>query len=141
MKIRKLELNDIEPSYKLLNELYNNEIVYDIFKDKYNKSLQVDNFYGIVAKENGIILGILISRVVSRLVKQKDILFIDDLIVNKDYRSNGIGNLLLQKAIDYAKEKNCEMVELKSYINNEKSHKLYEKMGFKKQHYAFKKIL
>lgn len=141
MKIRKLELNDIEPSYKLLNELYNNEIVYDIFEDKYNKSLQVDSFYGIVAEENGIILGILISRVVNRLVKQKDILFIDDLIVNKDYRSNGIGNLLLQKAIDYAKEKNCETVELKSYINNEKSHKLYEKMGFKKQHYAFKKIL
>lgn len=34
MKIRKLELNDIEKSYKLLNELYYNEIEYDIFEDR-----------------------------------------------------------------------------------------------------------
>lgn len=141
MKIRKLELNDIEQSYKLLNELYDNEIVYDIFANKYNNSLNDDNFYGIVAEENGIILGVLISRIVNRLVKSKMLLFIDDLIVNKNYRNNGIGNLLLQNAINYAKEQNCETVELKSYINNEKSHKLYEKFGFKKQHYAFKKVL
>lgn len=69
------------------------------------------------------------------------LLFIDDLIVNKNYRNKGIGNLLLQNVINYAKEQNCETVELKSNINNEKSHKLYEKLGFKKQHYAFKKVL
>lgn len=141
MKIRKLESNDIEQSYKLLNELYDNEIEYDIFENKYNDSLKDNNFYGIVAEENGIILGVLVSRVVNRLVKSKDILFIDDLIVDKGCRSKGIGNLLLQSAIIFAKKQNCGTIELKSYINNEKSHKLYEKMGFKKLHYAFKKNL
>ncbi len=141
MKIRKLESNDIEQSYKLLNELYHNEIEYDIFVFKYNNSLKDNNFYGIVAEENGIILGVLISRVINRLVKSKNILFVDDLIVSKDRRSKGIGNLLLQNAISFAKEQNCGTIELKSYINNEKSHKLYEKIGFKKLHYAFKKNL
>lgn len=139
MKIRRLELNDIEQSYKLLNELYHNDIIYDIFVDKYNNSLKDNNFYGIAAEENGIILGILISRIINRLVKSNDILHIDDLIVSKDYRSNGIGNLLLQNAINYAKERNCKTIELKSYINNEKAHNLYERIGFKKQHYGFKK--
>lgn len=141
MKIRNLESNDMDQSYKLLNELYDNQIEYDIFENKYNNSLSDNNFYGIVAEENGIILGVLISRVVNRLVKSKDILFIDDIIVNKDCRSNGIGSLLLRNAINFAKEQNCETIELKSYISNEKSHKLYEKIGFKKLHYAFKKII
>lgn len=141
MKIRNLESNDMDQSYKLLNELYDNQIEYDIFENKYNNSLSDNNFYGIVAEENGIILGVLISRVVNRLVKSKDILFIDDIIVNKDCRSKGIGSLLLRNAINFAKEQNCETIELKSYISNEKSHKLYEKIGFKKLHYAFKKII
>ncbi len=141
MKIRNSESNDMDQSYKLLNELYDNQIEYDIFENKYNNSLSDNNFYGIVAEENGIILGVLISRVVNRLVKSKDILFIDDIIVNKDCRSNGIGSLLLRNAINFAKEQNCETIELKSYISNEKSHKLYEKIGFKKLHYAFKKII
>lgn len=139
MKIRKLESNDMKQSYKLLNELYENKIEYDIFVNKYNNSLKDNNFYGIVAEENGIILGVLISLVINRLVKSKNILFVDDLIVNKDYRSNGIGDLLMQNTINFAKEHNCETIELKSYINNEKSHKFYEKNGFKKLHYAFKK--
>lgn len=42
--------------------------------------------------------------------------------------------------VDIAKNYLTEK-ELKSYINNEKFHKLYEKMGFKKLHYAFKKNL
>lgn len=69
MKIRNLESNDMDQSYKLLNELYDNQIEYDIFENKYNNSLSDNNFYGIVAEENGIILGVLISRVVNRLVK------------------------------------------------------------------------
>ena len=141
MQIRRLVLSDMEQSYKLLNELYDNEIEYAIFEKKYNNSLKDNNFYGIIAEENGIILGVLISRIVNRLVKSKDILFIDDLIVSKDCRSNGIGNLLLQNAINFAKKQNCGTIELKSYINNEKAHKLYEKIGFKKLHYAFKKNL
>lgn len=141
MKIRKLEQKDIDQAYKLLNELYENGIVYEIFISKYNKSLADNNFYGIVAEENGIILGILISRLVDRLVKPKDILFIDDLIIDKEYRGKGIGKLLLQNAINYGKELDCQTIELKAYICNETAHKLYEKMGFEKQHFAFKKKL
>lgn len=141
MKIRKLELNDIEQVYKLLNELYDNKIVYEIFVNKYKNSLNDNNFYGIVAEKDGIILGVLISRIFNRLVKSKNILFVDDLIVNKDYRSMGIGNNLLQNAISYGKEQNCEVIELKCYITNESAHKFYEKIGFKRQHYGFKKSL
>lgn len=141
MRIRKLELKDLEQAYNLLNELYENKIQYDIFIKKYAECLNDNNFYGIIAEENDKIQGVLISRLMNRLVKSKDILFIDDLIVHKDYRSNGIGKLLVQNAIDYAKAKDCETVELTCYIAHENACRFYENNGFKKQHYKFKQYL
>ena len=141
MIIRKFEAKDIDQAYNLLNELYENEIQYPIFTRKYEECLNDNNFYGIIAEEDGKVVGVLVSRLINRLVKTKSILFIDDLIVDKNYRSNGIGRLLLQDAIDYAIKNDCETVELTSYITNENSHRFYQNNGFKKQHYKFKKHL
>ena len=141
MTIRNLELKDLEQVFNLLNELYEGKIQYDVFNKKYRNNLQDNNFYGILAEENDKITGVLISRLINRLAKSKDILFVDDLIVNKDYRRNGIGKLLLQNATNYAIDKNCETIELVSYITNENSHRFYESNGFKKQYYKFKKSI
>lgn len=141
MSIRKLEADDIEQVYKLLNELYDNKIEYDIFAKKYNEVLKDKSFYGIIMEENSIIVGVLISRIINRLVKSKDILFIDDLIVDKKHRNNGIGKLLLKNAIEYAKEQKCQTLELTSYIDNESAHKLYEQIGFEKRYFGFKKVI
>lgn len=141
MSIRKLEKGDIEQVYKLLNELYDSKIEYDIFVKKYNEALKDKSFYGIVMEENSIIVGVLISRIINRLVKSKDILFVDDFIVHKNYRNNGIGKMLLQNAIDYAKVRNCQTVELTSYIYNENAHRFYEKMGFEKRYFGFRKVI
>lgn len=75
------------------------------------------------------------------MVKTKNILFIDDLIVDKNYRNKGLGQLLLLNIFNYAKEINCQTIELKAYIENKNAHKLYEKNGFKRNHFAFKKNL
>lgn len=138
---RNLELKDLEVVFNLLNELYDNKIQYPVFIKKYKACLNDSNFYGIVAEENDRVVGVLIARLINRLVKEKDRLFIDDFIVNKNFRSKGIGKLLLKDAIDYAIKKDCETVELTSYITNENAHRFYENNGFVKKHYEFKKYL
>lgn len=137
--IRKLELKDIEEVFGLLNELYENKIEYSIFIEKYKESLKDDKFYGIVAIENNKVVGVLISRIINRLAKKKNILFIDDLIVNEKYRNTGVGKLLIQNAVDYAVSKNCESLELTSLISNTNAHRFYENNGFEKRQYKFKK--
>lgn len=137
--IRKLELKDLEEVFELLDELYENKIEYSIFVEKYKASLNDDNFYEIVAVEDNKIVGVLISRIVNRLAKKKNILFIDDLIVNGKYRSTGIGKLLIQNAVDYAVSINCESLELTSLISNINAHRFYENNGFEKRQYKFKK--
>jgi len=47
----------------------------------------------------------------------------------------------LQNAVDYARINNCNVVELTSYIDNEKAHKFYETNNFVKHSYKFKKYL
>ncbi len=139
--IRKLELKDIEEVFELLNELYKNKIEHSIFIEKYKESLKDDKFYGIVAIEDNKVVGVLISQIINRLVKKRNILFIDDLIVNEKYRNKGIGKLLIQVAINYATSKDCETVELTSYILNVNAHRFYENNGFEKKLYKFKRYL
>ena len=139
--IRKIELKDLEEIFKLLDELYENKIDYSIFTQKYKAILKDNNFYGIVAVENNKVVGVLISRIINRLAKKKNILFIDDLIVNGKYRNTGIGKLLIQDATNYAVNNDCGALELTSMIENVNAHRFYENNGFEKRQYKFKKHL
>ena len=139
--IRKLELNDLEEVFELLDELYENKIEYAIFIENYKECLKDNNFYGIVAVEDNKIVGVLISRIINRLVKKKNILFIDDLIVNGKYRNKGIGKLLIQHATTYAISNDFGALELTSMIENVNAHRFYENNGFEKRQYKFKKYL
>ena len=139
--IRKIELNDLEEVFELLDELYENKIDYSIFTQKYKAILKDNNFYGIVAVENNKVVGVLIARIINRLAKRKNILFIDDLIVHREHRNTGIGKLLIQDATTYAISNDCGALELTSMIENVNAHKFYENNGFEKGQYKFKKHL
>ena len=118
MEIRKTKLEDLDSVFELLDELYENKIEYSKFTQKYKESLEDNSFYGIVAIENNKVVGVLISRVINRLAKKKNILFIDDLIVNEKCRNIGIGKLLIQTATAYAISKDYGALELTSMIQN-----------------------
>ena len=122
MEIRKIKIEDFDSVFELLNELYENKIEYSIFAQKYKESLEDSDFYGIVAIEENKVEGVLISRVINRLAKKKNILFIDDLIVNEKCRNIGIGKLLIQTATAYAISKDCGALELTSMIQNINAH-------------------
>ena len=141
MKIRNTKLEDLDDVFELLNELYENKIEYFEFAKKYKESLENSNFYEIVAIEKNKVVGVLISRVISMLAKKKNILFIDDLIVNENCRNKGIGKLLIKTATTYAISRDCGALELTSMIQNINAHRFYENNGFEKRQYKFKKNL
>ncbi len=141
MKIRTIKLEDLDDVFELLNELYEGQIDYSIFVEKYEAILQDDTSYNIVAIEDNNVVGVLTSRIINKLAKAKNILFIDDLIVNEKYRNAGIGKLLLQATTTYAISKDCGALELTSMIVNINAHRFYENNGFEKKHYRFKKLL
>lgn len=141
MNIRKMELEDLDDVFRLLNELYKNKIQYDKFKEIYYQKLNDANSYYIVAVVNQKIVGVLISELQVQLHRAKKRGYIEDLIVDENYRNKGIGKSLLENAVSYARDNDCEVVDLTSYITNDNAHRFYEKNGFIKHSYMFKKYL
>lgn len=58
---------------------------------------------------------------------------IGDLYVEQSQRKLGIGNRLLQTAINYSREQNAVFVSLNTALDNYTAQNLYEKFGFEKR--------
>ena len=120
-------------SGKFLENLAYTEFVKNCFEIYfYNKNFECDHYVGFVAVIN------------SKIVGYVDIIFFQDiahggflgqiqnLIVAKEYRGQGIGKRLVKKAIDFAKEMGFKELHVWTKFDNVKAISLYEKMGFKR---------
>ncbi len=65
----------------------------------------------------------------------------DNVVIDHDYRSRGIGTLLTDYIIQYAREKGCATMMLDAYMENDKAHAFYERVGFVRRGYHFIKSL
>ncbi len=65
----------------------------------------------------------------------------DHVIIKETYRGTGIGKLLFQWIDQYAKSKNCQTVELNTYVRNTASHKFYYNEGYEILGFHFLKRL
>jgi GNAT superfamily N-acetyltransferase len=53
------------------------------------------------------------------------------LVVDERYRKQGIGKMLVEKAMSWAKEKNLPSLRLRCNAVREETHRFYETLGFK----------
>ncbi len=58
--------------------------------------------------------------------------WVEDVIVDKQFRGKGLGKALMNKALDLARERKAYSVNLTSMPERLAANKLYQKMGFKK---------
>jgi ribosomal protein S18 acetylase RimI-like enzyme len=63
-------------------------------------------------------------------VRLSKILILNDLFVNSDLRNTGIGERLIEKVVELAKEIGADMVRLRTAKTNTTAQGLYHKMGF-----------
>lgn len=68
---------------------------------------------------------------------------IGGLVVDEGYRCRRIGYLLMQRAEQWARQKGCRAVYLRSNIIRKEAHAFYEKIGYGnvKTSLAFRKVL
>lgn len=60
-----------------------------------------------------------------------DIAVLWDIRVHPDYRSKGLGKWLIDKAKEWAKERNCKYLKMETQNNNTKACRFYHAMGAK----------
>jgi GNAT superfamily N-acetyltransferase len=63
---------------------------------------------------------------------------IEDVVVEAGLRGRGIGDALMQRAIDKAKEAGCYKLSLTSNLARTDAHRFYERLGFKATHTGYR---
>lgn len=68
---------------------------------------------------------------------------IESLVVEDEYRGNGIGALLVQAAEAWARRRGCQTVRLLSNVVRERAHRFYGRLGYDvlKTEHVFQKQL
>lgn len=138
MEIRKCTKEDVTSVYQLILELKNTQFDFDIFKNVYYSKLSDTKNCYIVAVEQNKIFGFLSLIIDYQLHHADKVGTIEELIVSSESRSQGVGKLLLNYAVCYAKENGCDVIELTSGFSRTDAHRFYEKNGFCKGSYKFK---
>ncbi|RFN59850.1 GNAT family N-acetyltransferase [Marixanthomonas ophiurae] len=66
---------------------------------------------------------------------------LDHVYIDNEYQSKGVGKKLMEFVTEYAVKKECNWLELNTYVHNFASHKFYYNQGFVAKGYHFVKEL
>lgn len=128
---------DINALIELLNELFTQDIEFEPNYEKQKTGLEK-----II--ENSDIGNILILQEDNKIIGMVSILYsistalggkvgiLEDMIIAKPYRGKGLGKLLLNSAIEFAKKNDCLRLTLLTDFNNDRAINFYKRLGFKK---------
>ena len=67
---------------------------------------------------------------VYRLVTSDCLAQVAGLVVDRAYRNKGIGALLMEKAEEWARDRSCRGVMLRSRSTRKEAHKFYKRLGY-----------
>ena len=94
----------------------------------------------IVALYAGEVGGVAVYRVHENTAQGRK-LYVDDLVVDADCRSRGIGSALLARLDEKARGAGCVVVDLDSGTERERAHRFYFRGGYTIKTFGFKKSL
>ncbi len=93
----------------------------------------------IVAEDNGKVVGTLqLTFIVNMSFYGAKRALIEGVHVASDYRNQGIGQHMMQWAIDAANKQGCRFVQLTSNKLRKDAHRFYQRLGFADSHEGFK---
>jgi ribosomal protein S18 acetylase RimI-like enzyme len=128
-EIRTLTGSDHTATVKLLGVL-NPDVPEVIIRERLDTILRDHPNYQIVGAFNGDrLVGVCGAWIATKIWCGK-FLEIDNLVVEPDARSSGIGAHLIEHFEAIARENKCTVLTLDSYADNKRSHRLYERLGF-----------
>ncbi|MBP9022617.1 MAG: GNAT family N-acetyltransferase [Spirochaetes bacterium] len=136
-EIRTAKIDDLERLAYLLDLLFSQDIEFEPDYEKQNKGLKE-----II--ENPEIGEILVLTIDKKIIAMVSLLYsistalggkvavLEDMIVDKEFRSNNYGTELLNEAIGFARNRNVLRITLLTDYDNDCAIHFYEKTGFVK---------
>jgi predicted N-acetyltransferase YhbS len=84
----------------------------------------------VVAECDGDVVGLIAATTRRQFQRAGNLITIDTLIVDEEYRLRGIGEQLVGVAFEAAKRSNAQAVELVSNLRRVEARQFYERFGF-----------
>jgi len=142
--IRKATTEDLSRLEELYRELEEDAVLYQpehfVFSPKGTRTEQVKEFLDsdtqtmLVAEKDGEVIGfahlVLIKAKKVPCLKSETSLYLQDLVVTSEFRSQGIGTILMNEAKKYGKEKGADFFRTQVFPQNTDGLRFYERNGF-----------
>ena len=91
-----------------------------------------------VAEQNGAIVGTFCLMVIDNLARRGRFSgLIEAVVVSSGHQGEGLGKIMLRRAIEMAAEKGCYKVALSSGFKAENAHAFYDSLGFERHGVSF----
>ena len=132
IEIRRGKLKDISQIYNLGKKTKELE-----FSEKMNFHDKIELKEFVTEKRDNILLvclthkkivGFLYAKIVS-----KEWCILDNLVIEENYRNNGIGSLLLEDLYQILKKKKLNYIQILEEIHHKKTREFWKKKGFKEE--------
>lgn len=134
MELRELNENDLESLIKLYEQLdgangeYSVEDARKIWQQEIEGNKKI-KYFGVI--ENGKVISTCYCLIIPNLTRLgSSIAFVENVVTDKEYRGQGLGRKVMEKAIDFARENNCYKVILQSASFRKEAHQFYKNLGF-----------
>lgn len=120
------DLSNIEDITRLLNQLTPTPL--NISEEYCDEVIKADNFNYYLLSLDSVNIGIGGLQIRKTLYHNcKSIGYIEDIVIDKDFRRRGYGNFLIQEIVKEARKLNCYKVVLQC---NPDKYEFYESCGF-----------
>lgn len=93
----------------------------------------------VICERNGVVLGTMQVSITPGLSRKgMSRANIEGVRVSVTTRGGGIGKQMIEWAIEYARERDCGLVELTTDKSRADAHRFYDRLGFEQSHYGYK---
>lgn len=152
--IRKIEKRDYEKIIKLVYQVHelhckNRPDIYNdenpLPKEDFENIINDKSTLNFLYEEDENVLGILMATKKQsnsiRIIKERNIYFIEDIVVDNNHRRKGIGKTLYEYLVNLAKSNNIDSIELNVWSFNTDAIKFYESLGMSVKNMKLENIL
>ena len=134
MEFRELNEGDLESLVKLYeqldgsNEGFTAESARSVWKSEIEGNKNIKYFGAI---EDGKVVSTCFCLIIPNLTRLgSSACFVENVVTDKDHRGQGLGKKIMERAIAFARERDCYKVILESASFRKEAHQFYKNLGF-----------
>jgi PhnO protein len=135
--IKQVETHDLDFVYKLICELENEELDFEVFAAIFNENIANPNNLYLIAENENEAVGFISFHTQNLLHHCGRVGEIQEFFINENHRGKGIGKQLIEKIMKYAEENKLKSIEVTTNKRRVENVVIYENLGFTLSHNKF----